>query len=222
MRESPLAIDADTFRVLGHDLVERIAGLLDSFPQRPVTRDPSPSAVREAFGLKDPLPEEGADPRALLAETADRLFDCSLFNAHPRFFGYISASPSPIGILGEFLAAAVNPNVGAWVLSPAASEIEAQTVRWIAQLIGYPATCGGLLVSGGNMANLVCFWAARAAKANWNIREHGDRDASARRLRVYCSRETHTWIQKAADLAGLGTSSIRWIGTDASSRMDVH
>ena len=104
-------------------------------------------------------------------------------------------------MLGDFLAAAVNPNVGAWTLSPAATEIESQTVRWIAELIGYPADCGGLLVSGGNMANIVCFLAARAAKAGWDVREQGVAGGSGRRLRVYASAETHTWIQKAADLA---------------------
>ena len=91
----------------------------------------------------------------------------------------------------------------------------------MAELIGYPVDCGGLLVSGGNMANFVCFLAARAAKADWNVREEGITGDSRRRLRVYGSAETHTWIQKAADLAGLGTASIRWIPTDADLRMDV-
>ena len=138
-----------------------------------MTRDESPSAVRDALDLTGPLPESGMDPGPLLERTAQLLFDHSLFNGHPRFFGYITAPPAPIGILGDFLAAAVNPNVGAWMLSPAATEIESQTVRWIAALIGYPVDCGGLLVSGGNMANLVCFMAARAAKAGWDVREHG-------------------------------------------------
>jgi glutamate/tyrosine decarboxylase-like PLP-dependent enzyme len=124
-------------------------------------------------------------------------------------------------MLGDFLAAAVNPNVGAWILSPAATEIESQTVRWIAELIGYPAGCGGLLVSGGNMANMVCFMAARAAKADWDVRARGVVGESGRRLRVYVSAETHTWIQKATDICGLGTDSIRWIPTDAQLRMDV-
>ena len=220
-RQSPVSMDAATFRMLGHRLVEQLAGLLESVPHRPVTRDESPSAIRHALDLEGALPEHGADPGPLLEQTAALLFDHSLFNAHPRFFGYITAPPAPIGILGDFLAAAVNPNVGAWVLSPAATEIESQTVRWIAELIGYPAQCGGLMVSGGNMANLVCFWAARAAKAEWDVRQHGIMKAGARRLRVYGSNETHTWIQKAADLGGLGTSSIRWIPTRADLRMDV-
>jgi glutamate/tyrosine decarboxylase-like PLP-dependent enzyme len=96
-----------------------------------------------------------------------------------------------------------------------------QAVRWIAQLIGFPASCGGVMVSGGNMANFLGFWAARAARAGWDVRAGGLRDAEARPLRVYGSAETHTWIQKAADLSGLGTSAIRWIPTGSDQRMDV-
>src|SRR5262245_66555941 len=148
-------MDGSTFRALGHRLVDQLADLLEALPRGPVTRDQTPSAVREALDLSGPLPEQGTEPGPLLERAARLLFDRSLFNAHPRFFGYITAPPAPIGMLGDFLAAAVNPNVGAWTLSPAATEIESQTVRWIATLIGYPADCGGLLVSGGHVANLV-------------------------------------------------------------------
>ena len=219
-RQSPLAMDGAAFRAIGHRLVDQIAELLESVPNRPVTHDESPSTVRDALDLAGPLPEGGADPGPLLERTAQLLIDHSLFNAHPRFFGYITAAPTPIGILGDFLAAAVNPNVGAWILSPAATEIESQTVRWIAELIGFPVDCGGLLVSGGNMANFVCFFAARTAKTTWDVRENGI-GRGGRALRVYGSAETHTWIQKAADLSGIGTASIRWIPTDANLRMDV-
>jgi len=219
-RDTPLAMDAARFRELGHALVDQIASHLDAIPRGPVTRDRTPSGVREALGLNGGLPEEGTDAAALLASTTKQLFEHSLFNAHPRFFGYITSSPAPIGMLGDLLASALNPNVGAWTLSPAASEVEGQTVRWIAELVGYPTGCGGLLVSGGNMANFVCFLAARAARAGWDVRRDG-LQASPRRLVAYASAETHTWIQKATDLAGLGTSSIRWIPTDGDLRMDV-
>lgn len=221
VRHAPLAMDAVTFRALGHRLVDQIAEFLESVPRGPVTHNESPSAVRDVLDLRGPLPELGMDPAPLLERTAELLFEHSLLNGHPRFFGYITAAPAPIGILGDFLAAAVNANVGAWTLAPAATEIESQTVRWIAELIGYPADCGGLLVSGGNMANFVCFLAARAAKAGWDVRERGVAEHSGPRLRVYASVETHTWIQKAADLGGIGTGSIRWIPTDAALRMDV-
>ena len=218
-REVPLAMDPATFRAAGHALVDQLAELLASVPSRPVTRGESPSAVRAALGLDGGLPATGSAPGPLLSETARLLFDHSLFNGHPRFLGYITSSPAPIGMLAEMLAAAVNPNCGAWTLSPAASEIEAQTVRWIAELIGYPTDCGGLLVSGGNMANMVGFWAARVAMADWDVRAAGL--AGGRRLRAYASAETHTWIQKAADLAGLGTDAVRFIDTGDDLRMDL-
>src|SRR4029453_5414757 len=109
-RHAPLAMDADTFRELGHRLVDQLAEFLDSRPRRPVTRDESPSAIRDALDLSGPLPESGTDPGPLLERTAQLLFDHSLFNGHPRFFGYITSSPAPIGVLGDLLAAALNPN----------------------------------------------------------------------------------------------------------------
>jgi aromatic-L-amino-acid/L-tryptophan decarboxylase len=204
------------FRSLGHDLVDRIAAFLGSLRGRPVTPAESPEDVRAALDSARGLPELGRDPGALLGDAARLLFEHSLFNGHPRFYGYITSSPAPIGMLADFLASAVNANAGAWKLSPMATEIEAQVVRWLAQFIGYPPGCGGLLVSGGNMANLTCFLAARAAQADWDVRKQGV--AAGPRLCVYASVETHTWLQKAADFAGLGTDAIHWIdrlSTDA-------
>src|SRR5262249_4175180 len=126
-----------------------------------------------------------------------------------------------IGALGDLLAASVNANVGANILSPMATELEAQTIRWIAELIGYPTDCGGLLVSGGNMANMIGLLAARKAKLPWDVRTKGMLGGAGRQLRLYASEETHTWVQKAADLAGLGTDAIRWIPTDDHLRMDT-
>jgi glutamate/tyrosine decarboxylase-like PLP-dependent enzyme len=217
-RLSPLEMDPEQFRALGHQLVDRIAAFLDSLPSRPVTPGESPAQIRQALGAERPLPQHGADPALLLEQAADLLFDHSLFNAHPRFWGYVTSSAAPIGALGELLASSVNPNVGAWPLSPMASEIEAQTVRWIAELLNYPADCGGLFVSGGNMANLVCFLAARQAKAGRDVRKQG---VDGARLRVYCSTETHTWMQKAADISGLGTEAVRWIAADQAGRIDT-
>ena len=164
------------------------------------------------------MPDSGTDPGELLDRAADLLFDHSLFNGHPRFWGYITSSAAPIGALGEMLAAAVNPNVGAWPLSPMASEIEAQTIRWIAEMLGYPEDCGGLFVSGGNMANIVGFLAARRAGVGHDVRAKG---LDGVRLRVYCSKETHTWVQKAADISGMGTDAIRWIAVNDRMQIDV-
>jgi len=217
-RNAPLDMSAASFRAAGHDLVNRIADWLDAMPEGPVTHDEAPGAIRALIGANRGVPVNGTDARPLLENAANLLFDHSLFNGHPRFFGYITSSPAPIGMLGDLLASAVNANVGAWRLSPMATEIEAQTIGWIAELIGAPTDSGGLLVSGGNMANFVGFLAARAARAE-RVRAAGLRAGAP--LRVYASSETHTWIQKAADLFGLGTDAICWIPADTEQRMDV-
>ena len=219
---------AEQFREAGHQLIDRIAGHLADIAEGPVRPVEPRSAIRDAVNRHRELPEQGADARGLLTTAAELLFAHSLFNGHPRFFGYITSSPAPIGMLGDLLATAVNPNCGAWNLAPIATEIEAQTVRWIAELIGFRGTAGppshsrepataGLLVSGGNMANFVCFLAARTAKAGHDVRKTGVRAFPP--LVVYASAETHTWIQKAADLFGHGTDAIRWIDVDGQQRM---
>lgn len=219
-RKAPLGMEPGEFRQIGHRLVDQIADRLAQVPERLITPDESPAEVRKTLGAERTLPAAGTDAAGLVTEATDLLFDHSLFNGHPRFFGYITSSPAPIGMFADFLAAALNQNVGARQLSPLATEIEGQAVRWIAELIGIPQNCGGLLVSGGNMANCVCFLAARAAKAPWDVRMEGlSREGG--RLLAYASTEAHGWIKKAADMFGLGTDAIRWIATDSEQRMDT-
>jgi glutamate/tyrosine decarboxylase-like PLP-dependent enzyme len=205
------------FREIGHALVDEIAAFFDSLPERSLTRDAGPDQIRDLLNTGE-LPEDGTDAASLIAEVAPLLFDNSLHNGHPKFLGYITSSAAPIGVLADLLAAAVNANVGKWDLSPMASEIESQAVRWLADLIGYDPDCSGLMVSGGNMANILGFIAGRTAKAPWDIRKEGNQ-GDARGMTAYVSAETHTWIQKAADICGLGADSIRWIETDAEGRM---
>jgi aromatic-L-amino-acid/L-tryptophan decarboxylase len=219
-RIAPLEMTPSEFRKVGRQLVERIAEFLCTLPDRPVTPNEPPNAIREALGA-GALPEQGAEAKDLLEEAADLLFEHSTFNGHPRFLGFITSSAAPIGALGDLLAAAINPNVGGWLGAPMGTAIESQTVRWIAEMIGYPPDCGGLLVSGGTMGNFVGFLAARTAKATWDVRTAGLMGEETRRLRVYTSSETHTWIHKAADMFGLGTETIRWIPVDEQLRMDT-
>jgi glutamate/tyrosine decarboxylase-like PLP-dependent enzyme len=218
-RQAPLDLSAEEFAEIGHRLIDDIALLLAGMRNRPLTSGETPEEIRELLGATAPLPEHGAPASEVVREATDLLVDHSLYNSHPRFFGYITAPAAPIGILGDLLAAAINPNGGAWKLSPMASEMEDQAIRWIGDLVGFPAGGDGVLTSGGNVANMLGFYAARAAKAGWDVRRSGTADPAARPLRVYGSKGTHTWIQKAADLSGVGAESIRWVDTDDDDRM---
>lgn len=216
-RENAIEIDKEAFRKIGHQLVDSIADLFDSISERPVTTSKTPTELQEILGSK-PLPEKGNSSEELIASTSKLLMDHSLFNGHPKFFGFITSSPAPIGVLGDLLAVSINANVGGQILSPMATEIEKQTVKWLAEFIGVSPTYGGVLVSGGNMANFTAFLAARTAKAPNSIKEEGL--SAAKQLIIYCPNSTHTWIDKAATLFGHGSKSVRWIPTDESNKMN--
>ncbi len=217
-RHTPIELSKLQFRKMGYQLVDAISDFIDNASTSPVTRGSSPQELQKLLGTAS-LPESGTSPEVVLSKATDLLFSHSLFNGHPRFLGYITSSPSPIGALSDFLAAAVNPNVGANILSPMATEIEKQTVKWLAEFIGVDSSYGGLLVSGGNMANFTAFLAARTARAPKQMKSDGLYGVETK-LIVYCSKATHTWVEKAVVLFGMGSKSIRWIPTDANQRMN--
>ncbi len=218
-RESSVAMGKEEFKRLGHELIDTIAEFIDTIRERPVTTGESPGQIRQVLGHAA-LPEHGTPAEALLARAADLVLNHSLLNGHPRFLGYITSSAAPLGALADLLAASVNPNVGANILSPMATAIEQQTIGWLAELIGVPPGYGGVLVSGGNMANFTAFLAARTAKASARLKAEG-LVGTGQSLVVYCPGTTHTWIEKAAVLFGHGTNAIRWIATDAENKMDT-
>jgi glutamate/tyrosine decarboxylase-like PLP-dependent enzyme len=207
----------EEFRTAGQALIDRLADFYATLPERRVTAGESVSDIQRVLPPQA-LPADGTDAGQLLREITPLLFEHSLHNGHPRFFGYITSSAAPFGALADLLAAGINQNCGLRDLSPAANEIERQTIGWLAELIGLPAASGGIMVSGGNVANMLGFFAARRAKIDLDLRRDGLLTATGQ-PRVYASRETHTWIEKAADMSGIGTAAIRWIGTDAAQRI---
>jgi len=212
-------VSPESFRAAGHQLIDRIADLLAGMRERKITTGLSAGEIRNLIGASSALPDDGRELEPLLAEVTELLTEHSLYNGHPKFLGYITSSPAPIGMLSDLLASAVNPNVGAWQLSPVATEIEAQTIRWIAELLGFPPTCSGVLVSGGNMANFVGLYTAlRSVFPRGSAERSSERMA---RATVYTSRETHTWIEKAVDLFGLPSNALRTIGVDSSQRLNL-
>ncbi|MEM7123853.1 MAG: aminotransferase class V-fold PLP-dependent enzyme [Pseudomonadota bacterium] len=214
---SPTDVSPDTFQRLGQKVVERIAEHLAGLRDLPVAPDTSPAALRARLG-DGAMPEAGGEIDDALSDIADLLFANTCLNGHPRMWGYITGSPSPIGALGDLLAAAANPNVAGWNGAPLATEMENQTVKWIGELLGFSISCSGILTSGGNAANFVAMLAARRAKADWDIRQEG---MAGRVMTIYATSEAHAWLDKAADLFGMGTNAVRRVKTDDGLRMDL-
>lgn len=219
-RDAILNMSPAEFRRIAHAMVDDLAEFIEKMPANKITQGFTPSAVRKLIGAENKLPSAGGDASAIVKDATSLLTQHSLFNGHPRFMGYITSSPAPIGAIADFISSLTNPNCGAFILSPVATEIELQCMRWIAELIGYPRQCGGLLVSGGNMANIAGLWAARKKMATWNIREEG-LTGQGLKFTLYATPQVHTWLQKTADLLGLGLQAIRWIPVDKDLKMDV-
>ena len=121
-RQSPHGLSVDEYRRLGHILVDQTADLLASIPDQKLKGSCDPETVWEALG-DTAIPEQGEDAEVVLSEAVSLMSEHSLFNGHPKFWGYITSSPAPIGILGDLLASATNPNCGGWMLSPMASSM---------------------------------------------------------------------------------------------------
>jgi aromatic-L-amino-acid decarboxylase len=215
---TPIDISPEEFREAGHLLIDRIADYLGTVDRYKVTSGAAPKEIQRILGDAS-LPEKGVSAPAILSRATELLFNHSLLNGHPKFLGYITSSPAPIGALSDLLTATINANVGANILSPMATAIEKQTIKWLAEFINVSPDYGGILVSGGNMANFTAFLAARTAKASKELKEEGLKGLQEE-LVFYCSKTTHTWIEKAAALFGHGLKSIRWIGIKADRKMD--
>lgn len=220
-RESSLDLPAGELRALA----EMFAGLaLEAVapdPASPVFPDTSARLVRELF--RRPLPLEGVGLEAL-ERGCREVVRHSRQNNHPRMFGYVASPAAPVGALANLLASALNANVTSWRSAPSATEVEQTVVGWLAELVGYAGEGrGGLLTSGGSMANLNALFVAHRAteeKTGGGASRRGLWNPAAPAT-LYASDQVHLSIPKAADLLGLGREQVRVVPSDADFRLDV-
>ena len=192
--------------------------LLERLPELPVSGRWTAKEVHDAVALD--VPDAPMPDDALFAYLHDVVFDWSELSGHPRFMAYISGAGTVPGAAADLLAAGLNANLGGWQLSPAASEIELHLTRWFAtELFSMPEGAGGLIMSGGAMANFVGLKTARDHRAGWNVREAGL--AGHPPLTMYLSTETHVVSSRAADMLGIGMDGVRKIPVDASYRIQM-
>ena len=156
---------------------------------------------------------------ALLAHFRTLAFDQSLHMGHPAYFAYITGAGTVPGAAAELLAAGLNQCLGGYRLGPGAAEIELHLTRWLASRFGMPEGAGGMIMTGGAMANFVGLKCARDQRLGIEVRDHGV--AAAGPVAIYASAEAHVVIRRAADMLGLGGDAVRAIAVDAEQRMRV-
>ncbi len=206
----------DELRALGHRMLDDMLDYLRTVRERPAWR-PVPAAVRAR--LAEPVPL-GATPAAAVYEQFTRdILPYPTGNVHPRFWGWVIGTGTPLAMLADMLASGMNPQVAEF--DDASAVVENQVIGWLVQLLGLPAGTHGLLVSGGSMANFVGLAVARNARAGFDVRDRGVQAPDLPRLVVYASTETHSSVRKAVELLGLGNQALRRISVASDYTIDV-
>lgn len=208
-------VNWEAMRQLGHQMIEDMMSYLENVRERPAWQ-PIPPQVKDNF--KQPLPTTPTDAETVYQEFLENILPYPLGNIHPRFWGWVLGTGTPIGMLAEMLASGMNCSLGGG--EQVAVDVELQVIEWLKEMMGFPMDSSGLLVSGGSMANLIGLTVARNTLAGYDVRSRGMRDM-VRPMTLYCSQETHSSIQKAAELLGLGSESVRKIAVNAYFEIDV-
>jgi len=204
-----LELSPEEMRALGYRVVDAIVEHFTTLRDKPPSRC-GRRADLEAL-LREPAPEQGSDPEAVVRFLTDHVFSSIMHIDHPRFFAFVPGPSNFVGAMADALASGFNGFVGSWFSGSAMAELELVTVDWLRQLCGLPESAGGLFVSGGSMANLTGLAVGRKVRLD-------DRIENAA---VYYSDQTHSSVERALRVLGFQPEQLRGLPTDDSFRLEM-
>ncbi len=196
---SPLEMPPDEMRRLGYRAVDLLVDRWSRLAEEPAWVGADREETEALF--REPPPEEGEAADRVLERAASEVLDRAGRIDHPRFFAFVPSSPTWPSVLGDFLASGFNVFQGTWLESAGPSQVELVVVDWFREWVGMPEGAGGLLTSGGSVANLVGLVTAREAAGN------------PERPVVYLSDQAHSSLERAARIAGIAPEGVRRVPT---------
>jgi aromatic-L-amino-acid/L-tryptophan decarboxylase len=205
---------AEAIREFGREVADFIAEYYAALETVPIS--PREPGRLEAL-LEGPLPEEGADPLALLRELKERVLPNSFHLASPRYFGLFNPTPTVISVFADAIASTINQNMAAWSHGPAGSHIERSVIRWLCDLAGLGPGAFGTMTNGGSLANTTGLKVALNEKLP-EVRRGGVRAATGSPV-FYVSTQAHYSLDKTADMLGIGIEGRRAVECDAEARI---
>jgi aromatic-L-amino-acid decarboxylase len=206
---SPLDLDQETMRRLGHRVADIVAEHLGTIRDEPVIASLPPAELRRS--LARAAPHEGAEFEEIVSVLQTSVFPYHAREPHPGFLAYVPSCPTFPAVLGDWLATGYNFFAGVWPVAAGPNEIEIVVLDWFRDWMGMPKGTGGILTSGGSGANLTAVVAAR----------HSAMEAGSEitRLTVYTSAQAHSSVTRAAWIAGIPRENVRTVEMDDHYRM---
>ncbi len=202
-----LQMERDQMLQLAHLVAELLVRRMDNLPGERAWEGDFKKTLEGQF--MEPPPEDGRPAAEVLTRAAEQILPLAARIDHPRFFGFIPASPTWPGVLADFLVAGHQINQSTWLTSSGPSQLELVVIDWIRRWIGYPEGAGGLLTSGGSVAAITALVAAREAAVRANHQT------------VYMSDQSHSAQIRAAKVVGVRPTGIRLIASDSRFRLDL-
>ncbi len=207
-------MDWDDFARWGARLSDWGADYHKTLRDRPVRAQTAPGEI--AAQLPDTPPDGAEDMEAIFADFERIVMPGITHWQHPRFFAYFPANAAPPSMLAEMLVSMIAPQCMLWQTSPAATEVETKMLDWLRQAIGLPAGFAGVIQDSASSATLAAMLVMRERALDWQGNVAGL--SGGPRLRVYCSDQVHSSIDRAAWVSGIGQENLVKLPTSGPQR----
>jgi aromatic-L-amino-acid decarboxylase len=205
----------DEFRKHAHELVEWMADYMENVEAYPVKSQVKPGEIFDRLPDKAPANPESFDD--FMKDFREIILPGITHWQSPNFFAYFPANTSPPSVLAEMLTSTLAAQCMIWETSPAAAELEEKVMMWLRDMIGLPADFEGVIQDSASTATLAAILTAREKATGFQVNSEG---AGKLRLRVYCSAQTHSSVEKAVKIAGIGKNNLVKVGVRSNYSLD--
>ena len=210
-------MNAEEFRKHGHQVIDWVANYLENIEQYPVKSQVNPGHIATILPMLPP--EQGEPFEQLLSDVEEKILPGITHWQHPNFHAYFNANGSYASILAELITAAIGAQCMIWETSPAAAELEERVMEWLINMSGLSQNWDGVIQDTASTGTLVSILTAREKITHFNINNRG---FSNEKLRIYCSAQTHSSIDKSVKIAGIGLDNLVKIPVDDQMALLPH